>query len=140
MTAMQATLRLRTVEGDGLRFEAAFPSGTVVLDSGPDCTAPNPVQHLLAAIAACEAMDVISLLRKKRQQVTAYEVEMTGERAEDHPRRFTAITLVHRLTGRRLSRAAAEDSLRLTVEKYCSVYHCLRPDLPVTQRLVLVEG
>jgi putative redox protein len=140
MTTMQATLRLRTVEGDGLRFEAAFPTGTVVLDSGPDCTAPNPVQHLLAAIAACEAMDVISLLRKKRQLVTAYEVEMTGERAEDHPRRFTAITLVHRLTGRRLSRAAAEDSLRLTVEKYCSVYHCLRPDLPVTQRLELVEG
>jgi putative redox protein len=140
MTAMQATLRLRTVEGDGLRFEASFPSGTVVLDSGPDCTAPNPVQHLLASIAACEAMDVISLLRKKRQKVTAYEVEMTGERAEDHPRRFTAITLVHRLTGRRLSRAAAEDSLRLTVEKYCSVYHCLRPDLPVTQRLELVEG
>ena len=139
-TTMQATLTLRTVEGEGLRFEAAFPSGTITLDSGPGCVAPNPVQHLLAALAACEAMDVIEVLRKKRQQVTAYEVEMTGERAEDHPRRFTAITLTHRLTGRNLSRAAVEDSLRLTVEKYCSVYHCLRPDLPVTNRHELIEA
>lgn len=140
MTTMTATLTLRTIEGEGLRFEAAFPGGTIVLDSGPDCTAPNPVQHLLASLAACEAMDVISLMRKKRQKVTAYEVEMTGERADEHPRRFLAITLVHRLTGRGLSKAAIEDSLRLTVEKYCSVYHCLRPDLPITSRYELIEG
>jgi putative redox protein len=140
MTSVQSTLRLVTVEGDRLHFEADFPGGRVVLDSGPDCVAPNPVHHLLAALAACEAMDLISLMRKKRQRVTAYEVEMTGERAEDHPRRYTAITLVHRLTGKGLSRAAAEDSLRLSVEKYCSVYHCLRTDLPVTHRLELVEG
>ncbi len=140
MSVVRATLRLRTVEGDGLRFEASFPSGTVVLDSGPECVAPNPVQHLLAALAACEAMDLIGLMRKKRQVVTAYDVEMTGERAAEHPRRFTAITLVHRLTGRDLSRQAAEDSLRLSVEKYCSVYHSLRTDLPVTHRLELVEG
>lgn len=140
MTTMTATLTLRTIEGEGLRFEAAFPGGTIALDSGPDCTAPNPVQHLLASLAACEAMDVISLMRKKRQKVTAYEVEMTGERADEHPRRFLAITLVHRLTGRGLSKAAIEDSLRLTVEKYCSVYHCLRPDLPITSRYELIEG
>jgi putative redox protein len=140
MSDVHGTLRLRTVEGEGLRFEAEFPTGTVVLDSGPGCVAPNPVLHLLAALAACEGMDVISLMRKKRQQVTAYEIEMSGDRAAEPPRRYTAITLVHRLTGRGLSRAAAEDSLRLSVEKYCSVHACLRPDLPITQRIELVEA
>jgi len=140
MTMTEGLLTLQTVEGDGLRFEAAFPTGRIVLDSGPAAIAPNPVLHLLASIAACEAMDVISLMRKKRQVVTAYEVHMSAERAETHPRRFLSVSLTHRLTGRGLSKAAIEDSLRLTVEKYCSVYHCLRPDLPVSSRYELIEG
>ncbi len=140
MKANEGTLTLTTVEGDGLRFEAEFPSGRIVLDSGATAAAPNPVQQLLAAVAACEAMDVISLMRKKRQRVTAYVVHMSGVRATEHPRRFTSMTLVHRLTGHGLEPAAIEDSLRLTTEKYCSVYHCIRPDLPITNRFELIEG
>ena len=140
MTTVQGTLTLRTVEGDGLHFDAQFPAGTIALDSGPHCVAPNPVLHLLASLAACEGMDVISLMRKKRQQVSAYDVLMSAERAEEHPRRYTSITLVHRLTGTKLSRAAVEDAIRLTVEKYCSVYHCLRPDLKITNEIELIEA
>ena len=133
-------LHLRTVAGDGLRFEAVFRTGTLVMDSEPSPVAPNPVQTLLASLAACEAMDVISLLRKKRQRVTAYEVEMAGERVAEHPRRFTTIELVHRVTGHGVQLAAVEDSLRLAVEKYCSVYHCLRPDIAITNRIEIREG
>ncbi len=133
-------LHLRTVRGDGLRFEAVFDSGTLVMDSGTASAAPNPVQALLASLAACAAMDVISLLRKKRQQVTAYEVHMAGKRAATHPRRFTTIEFVHRVTGQRVERAAVEDALRLAVEKYCSVYHCLRPDIGITNRIEIREG
>ncbi len=136
----QGTLILRTVADGGLRFEAGFPHGTIVMDSGTAATAANPVQHLLTAIAACEAMDVIGMLRKMRQQVTAYEVQMNGERAETHPRRFTAITFVHRLTGHALQRAAIEEALRLTLEKYCSVYHSIRPDITITNQVEIIEG
>ena len=134
------TLHLRTVAGKGLRFEAVFPSGTLVMDSGTAAAAPNPVQALLASLAACEAMDVISLLRKKRQHVTAYEVEMVGQRIAEPPRRYTSIELVHHVTGRRVRLAAVEEALRLSVEKYCSVHHCLRPDLVVTNRIEIREG
>jgi putative redox protein len=134
------SIQLRTVEGDGLRFEAIFPTGTLVMDSGSAPSAPNPVQALLASIAACEAMDVISLLRKKRQRVTAYAVEMSGERATEHPRRFTRIELVHRLTGHGVEPEAVADALRLTVEKYCSVYHSIRPDIVITNRFEISEG
>ena len=138
MATVQGTLTLRTVH-EGLHFDAQFPAGTIALDSGPHCVAPNPVVHLLAALAACEAMDIIDVLRKKRQNVTAYEVSMTGERAEEHPRRYTSITLVHRLTGTDLSRAAVEEAIRLSTEKYCSVYHSLRPDLPIRNEIELLE-
>ena len=138
MTTVQGTLTLRTVH-EGLHFDAQFPAGTIPLDSGPHCVAPNPVLHLLAALAACEAMDVIGILRKKREKVSAYEVAMTAERADEHPRRYTSITLVHRLTGTDISRTAVEDAVRLSTEKYCSVYHTLRPDLPVKNEIELIE-
>jgi putative redox protein len=138
MTTVQGTLILRTVH-DGLHFDAQFPAGTIAMDSGPHCVAPNPVLHLLAALAACEAMDVIEIMRKKRQKVSAYEVAMTGERSDEHPRRYLSITLVHRLTGTGLSRAAVEEAIRLTTEKYCSVYHTLRTDLPVTNEIEIFE-
>lgn len=138
MTTVQGTLTLRTVH-EGLHFDAQFPAGTIAMDSGPHCVAPNPVLHLLAALAACEGMDVIEIMRKKRQNVSAYEVAMTGERADEHPRRYLSITLVHRLTGTGLSRAAVEEALRLTTEKYCSVYHTLRPDLPITNEIEIFE-
>jgi putative redox protein len=140
MNPNEGTLTLKTVAGDGLRFEAEFPSGRIILDSGNAALAPNPVQQLLASVAACQAMDVISLMRKKRQNVTAYQVHMSGERATEHPRRFLSMTVVHKLTGHHLSPGAIEDSLRLTVEKYCSVYHCIRPDLPITTLYELTEA
>jgi putative redox protein len=136
----QGTLQLRTVEGTGLRFEATFPTGRLVMDSGEGAVAPNPVQALLASLAACEGMDVISLLRKKRQQVTAYEVQMTGERATEHPRRLTRVELVHHVTGHGVQENAVADSLRLSAEKYCSVYHSIRPDIEITSRFEIHEG
>src|SRR5262249_46580705 len=137
---MSGTLRLLTVDGDGLRFEARIGEHVEVVDGGSHAAELNPVQQLLASIAACEAMDVISLLRKKRQKVTSYEVVMSGERAAEHPRRFLAIELLHRVTGQGVQRAAVDDSLRLSREKYCSVYHCIRPDLPITNRVEILEG
>ena len=140
MKPTEGLLTLTTVEGSGLRFEARFSSGVIVMDSGPEAVAPSPVCALLATVAACEAMDVIEILRKKRQVVTAYEVHMTGERASEPPRRYTSMSFVHRLTGRALSAVAVEESLRLTTEKYCSVYHTIRPDVPITNRYELIEA
>jgi putative redox protein len=137
---MEGVLTLETVDGDGLRFAARIGDRTLVLDSSPGATDANPVQALLASIVSCSAMDVIDILRKKRQRVTAYEIHMSGERAKEHPRRFLSIACVHRLTGHGLDRQAAEHALELSLEKYCSVSHCLRPDLAVTHRIEILEA
>jgi len=137
---MEGVLSLETVAGDGLRFRARIAESTLVLDSSEGATDANPVQALLASIAACSAMDVVAILRKKRQVLTGYEVTMSGERAEEHPRRFLSITFVHLITGRALKRSDAEAALELSLDKYCSVSHSLRPDLKITHRIEIREA
>ena len=126
--------------GSGLRFEARAGSGArTALDSGPARSEPSPVDALLRALGGCEAMDDISILRKKRQEVTGYEVTLTGHRRDEHPKSFTRIEIVHRLRGHALSEPAVEEAVRLSHEKYCSVRHSLDPAIEVVQRWELTE-
>jgi putative redox protein len=129
------TLNLETVEGSGLRFRGRAGSGTeMVTDSGPGMVAPSPIEALLLALGGCEGMDVISILRKKRQAVTAYEVAVSGERQTEHPRRYTKIEIVHRFTGRDLNPAAIDEAIRLSATKYCSVHASLANDIEIVNR------
>jgi putative redox protein len=137
--ANTAQLTLETVEGDGLRFRAVAGSGQqTVVDSGPGMTAPSPIEQLLVSIAGCTAMDVISVLRKKRQRVTGYQVIARGERRDEHPRRYTSIEVEHRFTGYDLSPAAIERAIELSRTKYCSVSASIDPTIPITHRFEIV--
>jgi putative redox protein len=129
-----AELQLETVAGDSLAFNGRIGRQTMRLDSGPDVTSPNPVEAVLAAIGACSAMDVIEILRKMRQQVTAYRVDVSGERRDEHPRIFTRIEIVHRLRGRGLKPAAIERAIELSDTKYCSVHAMLRATVTIESR------
>jgi putative redox protein len=136
-----AELRLETVEGTGLRFRVRAGSGTeTVTDSGPGMTAPSPVEMLLVALGGCGGMDVISILRKKRQQVTGYEVRVTGERRTEHPRAYTKIELLHRLHGRDLSPGAIEEAIRLSETKYCSIHASLRHEIEIVSRYEIIPA
>jgi putative redox protein len=136
--ANTARLTLMTI-GEGLRFRVEVGSGhQALLDSGPGMMAPSPVEALLYAIGGCGAMDVIYILRKKRQQVTGYVIELTGERKEDHPRRFTRIEITHRVYGRDLSLKAIEEAIQLSETKYCSVRAAVIPEIEVTNRVEIL--
>jgi putative redox protein len=130
-----ATLTLETLEGTGLRFHVRAESGTeMTTDSGPGMVAPSPVELLLVALGGCGAMDVISILRKKRQRVLGYEVTVQGDRRAQHPRAFTRIEIVHRLRGQNLSPTAIEEAIRLSDTKYCSVHASLDPRIRLESR------
>jgi putative redox protein len=138
--AREAKLTLETVEGDGLRFRAQVDASPVfVLDSGPAMQGPDPMQAILAAVAGCTAMDVISILRKQRQVVLGYEVEAHGERRETYPRAFTKIEVVHRLRGRGLDEKKVAEAIRLSEEKYCSAHATLRPTVELTSRFEIAN-
>ena len=137
---MSARLVLDPVE-TGTKFRATLDgTAELTLDDvkgGPD---PNPVQILLAALGACTGMDVISILRKKRQVVLGYEIEVDGERRAEYPRVFTKIVVVHRLRGHDLDRRAIADAIRVSETKYCTVHGMLGAVAEITSRIEIVPA
>lgn len=109
-----------------MRFDAESGSGnSVVMDvgeqGGGQNAGPSPMELLLVALAGCTGMDVISILRKKRQDVTGYTVSVRGVRREEHPQTYAAITVEHVVSGQGVSPDAVRRAIELSETKYCSV-------------------
>ncbi len=124
---MTATLEWK----GGLAFTARVPTEVALAfdsaDEGAEPIGPSPMEGLLASLAACTAMDVISILEKKRQHVTAYRVEIEADRipAGQWPRPFTAFRIKHVVEGD-VDPAALQRAITLSEETYCSVSATLR--------------
>jgi putative redox protein len=111
-----------TLAGDGLRFVAESGSGhRIVLDNSAGDTGMRPAELVPLAVAGCTAMDVISILRKKRQPVDGYEVHASGIQEDDHPNAFRRLDIVHVVSGSSLDVAAVRRAIELSATKYCSV-------------------
>ena len=111
-----------TLDGEGQRFTASVGSGhALILDDGNGDTGPRPAELIPLALAGCTAMDVISILRKKRQDVRGYRVETAGVQMEAHPNAFTQIDVTHIVTGVGVDPAALTRAIELSATKYCSV-------------------
>ena len=123
---------------EGLLFEATTAHGTVALASGLDepGNGVTPMELLATSLGACTAMDVASILVKMRQPLEAFSVEVGGERAEDHPKRFLSLEVVYRLKGD-LDERKVKRAISLSEERYCSVEATLRPAVPITSRYVI---
>ena len=122
-------------------FIGTSPSGHAqTIDAkGDRKAAPSPLEMLLVSVAACTAADVISILLKKRQDVTDYNVEVTGERAEDHPRKFLKFHIHHIVHGRNVLEKAVADAIELSDTKYCSVAATVRPTAEITTSYEVIE-
>ena len=127
--------------GDGY-FIGTTPTGIPqLMDSkGDRHAAATPLEMLLVSVAGCTAFDVQSILEKKRQDVTGYDVEITGTRAETHPRKFTAFHINHIVHGRNVSEKAVADAIKLSDEIYCSVAATVRPTAEITTSYEIDEA
>jgi putative redox protein len=125
-------------KNEGLLFKASTAHGSVDLASGLDepGNGVTPMELLATALGGCTAMDVVSILVKMRQPLESFSVEVSGERAEEHPKRFTSLEVVYRLKGD-LDERKVERAISLSEERYCSVEATLRPALPITSRFVI---
>lgn len=129
------------LKGDDL-FVVTTPSGhaiTIDTDSARH-SAPSPMELLLVALGSCTGVDVVSILRKKRQQVTDYRVEVRGQRRDEHPRSYKRMQVHHIVTGRNLSERALAQAISLSEEKYCSVAATLRPTAEIVSTFEIIEG
>jgi putative redox protein len=126
--------------GDGL-FIGITPSGHAqVLETNHErASAATPVELLLIALGGCTAVDVITILRKKRERVTDYRVEVRGTRREEHPRAYTRMELRHVVRGHKVSEKAVAAAIELSETKYCSVAATLRPGVEIVTSYEIVE-
>lgn len=129
---------------EGLRFTATTAGGfSIEADSRVDPLetpeAPSPMELQLAALGACTAMDTISILRKMRQDVTAYDVRLSHTRAAAHPRVFTAIQLRHTVRGRSIAEANVRRAIELTMTRYCPVFAMLSPTVAISERYEIID-
>jgi putative redox protein len=106
----------------GMRFEITTGSGhTLAIDDVEGDSAPRPAELLLAAQAGCTALDVASILAKKRQSFASYAVSVTGEQREDHhPHVYQRIEIVHEFEGSDLDVTAVERAIELSATRYCT--------------------
>ncbi len=95
------------------------------IEQGGENNGFRPMELMLVSLAGCTSMDVISILKKKRQNVTGFEVSVNGDRAAEHPHVYTHIVVNYKVVGVNIDPAAVERAIELSETKYCSAFNTL---------------
>jgi putative redox protein len=129
------------LDGDGLRLTARTGSGhTLVMDSAEGDTGPRPAELLMVALAGCTAMDVVSILRKKRQAFRHYEVRVVGDQRDDPPPQvFEQVRITHVVEGD-VDVDAVRRAIELSATKYCTVSGNLASGVSQIHHAYVVRG
>jgi len=142
---MAETMTVQAKLETGMCFDVEAGSGHhVTLDAAEHAGGHNagfrPLEMLLVGLAGCTGMDVIGILRKKRQQVTGYEVHVQGVRAEEHPMVFVEITVEHIVTGYKVQPEAVARAIELSRTRYCGAGAMLGKVAHLTHTFRVVEA
>lgn len=129
---------------DGLQFVGQADSGHAIVmdgdaDVGGNNTGLRPMELLLIGMGGCSGMDIVSILKKKREIVTDVEINVNGKKAEDYPQKFTDIDVEFVVKGRNLSDEAVKRAVQLSMDRYCSVKATLEGTAKITYRYKIVE-
>ena len=129
---------------DGLQFVGEAASGhAIVMDGDKEVggrnTGARPMELLLIGLGGCSGMDVVSILKKKKQEINGVEIKVKGEKAENYPKKFTDIDIEFTVRGRNVSEDAVKRAVELSMEKYCSVKATLEGSAKVTWSYKIVE-
>lgn len=131
-----AIARLTMPDPAHMAFDGTAPTGhTLRIDAdasvGGENTGSEPKGLLLLSLASCTGMDVISILRKKRQVVTSYEVNVYATEATEHPKVYTSILVEHVISGPKVDAPAVARAIELSITKYCPVHALLSRVVPI---------
>lgn len=122
-------------------FVGVTPSGhaQAIETNSERASAPTPMELLLLALGSCTGVDVISILRKQRQHLTDYRIEVSGDRREEFPHSYRRLCVKHIVRGRGVSEAAVARAIELSDTKYCSVAATLRGSAEIVTSYEIVE-
>lgn len=112
----------------------------IIIDGEDVALGVRPTEALLAALGTCTAFDVVAILAKRRTPVKSCRVELEGERAEEHPRRYTRIRVRHVVSGEGITPESLQRAVSLSHEKYCSVAATLNAEIEYEAALEEGQG
>ncbi len=122
------------------RFRARTPGGIELTVDGDAEIGATPMESALIALGACMGIDIVDILTKGRQDLTACTLDVSADRRDDPPRRFTAIRLGIALTGRGVDPRKADRAVELSRSTYCSVWSSMAPDIDLETSVRIVES
>ncbi|MBC7265081.1 MAG: OsmC family protein [Chloroflexi bacterium] len=128
---------------DRLRFLGQAGSGHSIVFDVPSAESPagmSPMEAALLAMAGCTAVDIVEIMRKKRQNLIGLRVRISGQQAPEPPNVYTDIAVEYILTGRNLSEAAVKHAIELSETKYCSVGAMLSKTARVHSTYRIIEA
>ena len=128
------TARIDLVWAAGQRFDATDDQSMSITLDGERRAAVSPTEALLASLGACMGIDVVMILEKMRAKLEGLRIAVEGDRAEEPPRYFERVRLRFEIRGD-VPRDKAERAVKLSFDKYCSVFHTLRKDLEVETKI-----
>ncbi|MBU4321431.1 MAG: OsmC family protein [Nitrospinae bacterium] len=129
---------------DGLQFVGEAASGhAIVMDGDKEVggrnTGARPMELLLIGLGGCSGMDIVSILKKKKQEINGVEIKVKGEKAGNYPKKFTDIDIEFIVRGRNVSDDAVKRAVELSMEKYCSVKATLEGSAKITWSYKIIE-
>lgn len=126
--------KINTVWKDKMAFDSQLGNHTTRMDTTPemgDDSGPSPKQLVLAGLAGCTGMDVVSLLKKMRVDFTGFEINIEADLTDEHPIVFSEIRIEYLVFGKELNRSKVQKAIDLSQEKYCGVSAMLKKNSPI---------
>lgn len=122
---------------EGLQFVGRAGKGSaIVMDSTDGGSGPSPMQMVLMGVAGCTAIDVVVIMKKKRAALAKFQVNISGETADQDPKKYTKIQLEYVLHGKGIKPKAVEQAIELSETKYCSAMASLNAEVAHSYRIV----
>jgi len=130
-------------KGD-MAFEADINGHKLIMDANSDGgghnIGPSPKKLLLVALSGCTGMDVVSILKKMRVDIDKFSVEVQGDVADEHPKRYTKMHVIYKFTGKNLPLEKLEKAVKMSEETYCGVEALYRMAITVTSEIKIIES
>ncbi|PCI62214.1 MAG: hypothetical protein COB35_04565 [Gammaproteobacteria bacterium] len=113
---------------------------TIVLDANGGKLAPSPLENVLLSLGGCSSVDVVSILQKARQNISACKVDIEATRVDSVPKLFDTIHLTFIVSGTDISKKHVERAVKLSADKYCSVAMMLNKSVAITHEFKIIEA
>jgi len=128
---------------DKMSFEVEVSGHKFIIDAdesvGGENKGPRPKPLMLAALAGCTSMDVVSILKKMRIDFVDFKVYVTGELTDEHPKYYKSMHVIYEFTGKNLPLEKLQNAVSLSEERYCGVSALYKKAIPVTSEIVIKD-